>query len=113
VTATEIVGLLRDYGPWGLLTLALLVIRTLDQRVTALIEKVLTVAHASKTSADNAAAALKDVENTASSVVTAVQTLAREQEVELGNLRHAINNSATIAQAVHARLVTPQKGARE
>jgi DNA mismatch repair protein MutH len=106
------VGLLRDYGPWGLLTLALLVIRALDQRATTLLEKVVTVALASKTSADNAAAALKDVESTTEAIVTAVETLAREQEGEFRDLRHAVANYAAVTQAVHERMSAPNQGSR-
>lgn len=108
----SIATLLKDFGPWGLLALAIMAIIKLDARGTSLLEKVITVAEASKAAADSAASALKDVEKVSSTVVTAVHTLAREQGTEFQTLRHVVGNTASKVDAMNASLSKDNQGRR-
>ncbi len=104
MTAIEIVGLLKDYGAFGFLALALYVIAKMDGRNTVLQEKVITVAEASKTAAEHAASSLKELERTVDSAVGALQTLGREQEVEFQGLRHTVGNTDMTVKSISDRL---------
>lgn len=104
MTALEIAPFLKEYGPWALCALLIVVIKVLDSRNNALVEKVLNVASASQSAAEKVASAIRDLEATESTTGTAVQTLAREQEVELQNLRHALANYHAAFSAAYDRL---------
>lgn len=79
-------------------------LRAENRRMAEILVKVTEVALTSVQAAQANAAGLKDVEATVSVSVAAIQALSREQENELRELRHAVNNAASIGQAVAARL---------
>lgn len=104
VTSFDLANLLRDHGLTGALAIAGLVIaylfnelRRATDKYLNLLERVVTVAEASKSAASDSADALKENERGVASLGAAIQTLAREAEGEAREARHGI---ATLQQSV-------------
>ncbi len=121
VTSLDIANLIREHGVVGALALAGIVIaflfnelRKATDKYLNLLERVVTVAEASKAAASDNAEALKDNERAIASLGSAVQTLGRETEGEAREVRHGIAGLQTSVEAV-ARVLDRYlpRGARE
>jgi hypothetical protein len=114
VTALEIAGLLRDYGPWGLVALFGFVIASLHKDLKACNksalddrDRLIIAMHAAATAADKTTSVLDSIRQTLATHKDASEDLTKQVELAAQETRHQLANMHQALMGIAGKLDRP------